>query len=445
MAISLAQDIPKFYTALAEWLSCLAFVLLLRRKRSGIQTALIMGIGFVLLSTLQHYLGIIHVYLWLPGMALAQIIMMAMIWLCCEIRPTELVFFWAISFMFAEFTASVEWQIAAFIDSLLPDVHLVQGILLIVIYASGFATMYYMERSRIYGKGKLLIAPKEVVSAAIIAVGSFLISNISYIDNTGPLSGRIRSDIFYIRTLVDLAGLLMLVALQDRWRDVQIKQELDSIQALLQRQYEQYRQSKDSIELVHRKYHDMKHQIALIRMETDQNKREEYLQKLESGMHIYDTEIKTGSHILDTILTAKQLYCTQNGIRMNVVADGQQLHFIDVMDLCSIFGNALDNAIESVVKLEDHEKRLIKVAVFAQNTFLMIRVENYYESKLSLHDGEYHTTKTDHDYHGYGIKSIRYTVNAYGGSVSIDTRDNWFTLKVLLPIPANRDNQVSDK
>ena len=49
------------------------------------------------------------------------------------------------------------------------------------------------------------------------------------------------------------------------------------------------------------------------------------------------------------------------------------------MDLCSIFGNALDNAIESAEKLEDPEKRQIKVYVYAQNQFVIIRFENFYD------------------------------------------------------------------
>ncbi len=143
---------------------------------------------------------------------------------------------------------------------------------------------------------------------------------------------------------------------------------------------------------------------------------------------------KTGNNVLDTILFSKQLYCSKHQIAMNAVADGAQLGFMDVMDICSIFGNALDNAIESVLKLPDKEKRLIRIAVYTQNNFLMIRVENYYEERLEIEDGEYRSTKKNKANHGYGIKSIRYTAEKYSGSVSIQAKDNWFCLRVLLPI-----------
>ena len=111
------------------------------------------------------------------------------------------------------------------------------------------------------------------------------------------------------------------------------------------------------------------------------------------------------------------------------------MDFIETMDICSIFGNALDNAIESVEKLADPQQRLIRVAVYTQNVFLIIRVENSCTAQLSVVDGEYRTTKRDKDMHGYGIKSIRYTAEKYGGSVSADCSDNWFHLSVLLPLP----------
>ena len=81
------------------------------------------------------------------------------------------------------------------------------------------------------------------------------------------------------------------------------------------------------------------------------------------------------------------------------------------------------------------QQRLIRVAVYTQNVFLIIRVENYCTAQLSVVDGEYRTTKHDKDMHGYGIKSIRYTAEKYGGSVSADCSDNLFHLSVLLPLP----------
>ena len=108
------------------------------------------------------------------------------------------------------------------------------------------------------------------------------------------------------------------------------------------------------------------------------------------------------------------------------------------MDICSIFGNALDNAIECEMKIPEKEKRLIHVTVSRQKSFLILRFENYYEEELQYKEGSLITTKKEKEYHGYGLKSIWYTVNKYEGAVSIDTKDNWFDLKILIPMKESK-------
>ncbi|MFR7573783.1 MAG: ATP-binding protein, partial [Blautia faecis] len=117
--------------------------------------------------------------------------------------------------------------------------------------------------------------------------------------------------------------------------------------------------------------------------------------------------------VLDTVLTSKSLYCAKHGITFTCVADGTLLDFMDIMDICSIFGNALDNAIECELKIPDKEKRLIHVSVSKQKNFLLLRFENYYDTELNYQGGAFITTKRDKEFHGYGLKSIRYTVNKY--------------------------------
>ena len=172
-----------------------------------------------------------------------------------------------------------------------------------------------------------------------------------------------------------------------------------------------------------------------MRNETDAEKRNEYLNQMEEEIRQYELQNKTGNHVLDTVLTSKSLYCDKHGISLTTVADGTLLNFMETMDICSVFGNALDNAIESVLKLKDKEKRLIHVSVSRQKNFLMIRFENYFEGMLEKDVDNIKTTKVDERYHGYGIKSIRYTINKYDGAVDIQAKDNWFELKILIPLP----------
>ena len=78
--------------------------------------------------------------------------------------------------------------------------------------------------------------------------------------------------------------------------------------------------------------------------------------KIEKSVQIYSAIVRTGNEILDTILTEKSLICENSGIHINCVADGSLLAFMNPVDLYTLFGNALDNAIEAVRKLESKEK-----------------------------------------------------------------------------------------
>ncbi len=433
--MGIIQDIPKLYTALAEWLSCLLFVLLLRKKHAVPITAGILAASLFALGVVQVLIGIGPITLWIPGMMLAASVMYATVFLCCRVHMYDAIFWLSLAFIFAEFIASLEWQIYSFATQTLPGSWWMQAVFLILFYGGGFFIMLSLERKRLDEMPELMVKRKEAFSVAMISIGAFLISNISYVTDNTPFSGRMSNEIFCIRTLVDFAGVVMLISMQDRWQDVQTRRERDAIQTLFNRQYEQYRISRDNIESINRRYHDLKHQIQIIRMESDSERREEYLAQLEKGMKNLGIGYHTGNAVLDTILSGKQLYCDQHQISLTIVADGAQLNFMDTMDICSIFGNALDNAIESVQKLPDPEKRLIRVAVYTKNALLMIRVDNYCASPLTVVEGEYRSTKRDKKLHGYGIKSIRYVAEKYRGSISVEDADHWFHLRVLIPLP----------
>ena len=120
---------------------------------------------------------------------------------------------------------------------------------------------------------------------------------------------------------------------------------------------------------------------------------------------------------------------------MTCFADAHNLDFIDVMDVCAIFGNAIDNAIECEQKIRDPQMRLIKVNVYTQNRFLLIRVENYCENQVDFDSGLPVTTKADRQMHGYGVKSMKRAVEKYGGHLNLEQEDNWFRITALIPMP----------
>lgn len=427
-------DIPRIYTAIAEWMACMLFILPVKKRFDNAKTGALMAVFLIVQSVFLMITGSVKIYFWIPCMIIAVLLMIGFIYGCCEISLRDAGYFGMIAFVAAEFMASIEWQVVCFFwDGTVPAVA-IQGVVLAAIYGCVAVILYKMLHMHLPKDGKMGISIKEYISGLVIAIAVFAVSNISFLTENTPFSGRYSFEIGNIRTLVDLGGIAILYAHLIQCCELRVRKELEAVQNVLQNQYVQYKQSRESIELINYKYHDLKHQIAVLRSEEDPKKREEFLNRMEEEIRQYEAQNKTGNKVLDTVLTTKSLYCAKHGITFTCVADGTLLDFMDVMDICSIFGNALDNAIECEVKIPEKEKRLIHVTVSKQKQFLILRFENYCEETLQYQEGTPVTTKKEKEFHGYGLKSIQYTVNKYEGAVSVNQEDNWFELKVLIPI-----------
>lgn len=427
-------DIPRLYTAIAEWMACMIFILPLKKRFSPVVTGCMMAGMLGVQSVFLTATGNVQLYFWVPCMMIAVLLMIGFILCCCEIEIMDAAYFGIIAFVVAEFMASIEWQIICYFGGEGLRKWWEQGLILGCVYGVIILALFWILHIHLPKDADLGITRKEFLSGLLIAVAVFAVSNLSYITVNTPFSGRYSFEIGNIRTLVDCGGIAILYAHLVQCCEIRVKKELEAVQNVLKNQYAQYIQSKESIELINYKYHDLKHQISVLRSEMDPGKKAEFLDKMEDEIRQYEAQNKTGNQVLDTVLTTKSLYCSKNGITFTCVADGTLLDFMDVMDICSIFGNALDNAIECEMRIPEKEKRLIHVTVSRQKDFLLLRFENYCEEELQYQGGILATTKKDKKYHGYGMKSIRYTVNKYKGAVTVDNKENWFDLKILIPV-----------
>lgn len=427
-------DIPRIYTALAEWMSCCLFIILLGPKIKKVRFALLSVAYLLLLSFFMEITATITLWLWLPCMLVAFFSMTGFIMMCSKAHFRESIYFAALAFSVAECIASLEWQTVNFIYSDVANMPLlIEILILLAVYGLVIFGIWLLLKKRLPKDKRLNIESKDIWIALLIVAIVFFFSNLRFMTANIEVPGQYAREIANIRTLVDIAGVAILYSHFLSCRNNTVRQELAAVQNALQNQYKQYQQSRESIDLINMKYHDLKHQINMLREMPDSEKREEILDRIEADIKAYELQNKTGNSVLDTLLTGKSMYCNNHGITMTTVADGSLLDFMDAMDICSVFGNALDNAIESVIKVKDKEKRLIHLTVTKVKSFVMIRVQNYFEGDIKSSDGNILTTKKDKKLHGYGIKSIKYTASRYDGVVNIQAQNNWFELKILIP------------
>ena len=106
-----------------------------------------------------------------------------------------------------------------------------------------------------------------------------------------------------------------------------------------------------------------------------------------------------------------------------------------MVDLYTLLGNALDNAIEAAEKVPSWEARVVSVRAWSRGGLAFLRVENSCMGEVSLGgDGLPATSKDDPDYHGFGLRSIRDIARRHGGNLTLEPADGRFSLTVLLPV-----------
>lgn len=258
----------------------------------------------------------------------------------------------------------------------------------------------------------------------------FICIGISRITTDNSSRGMIAYIAESISAIVNCA--LILVVLFNVEDKDKAEMDLEIMTELLHREKEQYRLTKENIELINIKCHDLKHQIKALR----ENASEHYIKKIEDAVMFYDAVSKTGNDVLDVILTEKTLLCEQYKICFTCVAKGDQLAFMEDMDIYSLFGNALSNAIEHVRRIEDEDKRCISVNVQTTGKILSVHIENFYDGKLEFKDG-LPVTSQNRDYHGFGMKSMDYIAKKYNGFMSISAEEGLFALDFLFPLAEN--------
>lgn len=193
----------------------------------------------------------------------------------------------------------------------------------------------------------------------------------------------------------------------------------------------QNQMTKQSIELINRKCHDLKYQVKAIKHYGNEEERNEYIEEIRNSLNIYDAIYHTGNETLDCILREKALLCQEYGIQLSCMANGEALSFMKPMDVSVLFENALDNAIEAVCKENDVQKRFISFQIRRQNAIVLAHLENRCTGQTEFVNGLPVTSKDDQNYHGFGTRSMEYIVKKYHGNLVMKQEKDIFSVDVI--------------
>lgn len=183
--------------------------------------------------------------------------------------------------------------------------------------------------------------------------------------------------------------------------------------------------------MVRRFKHDLNNQLLVFNEYLSRNDVEgaqKYLDSLTKTFVKMMPLIDTGNIALDTILTAKKTLADSKRIVFRMKVQVPMALKVEPMDVATILGNALDNAIEACEGLEEGA-RWIEVSLVQQEAALLCKITN---SALPQRSDEWVTTKDDGENHGIGLESIRSTLEKYDTLPLIEQSDGVFSLSFVI-------------
>ena len=271
------------------------------------------------------------------------------------------------------------------------------------------------------------------LSFSVLILDSVLSSLIqSYADESFALA--IIAECFAI-----FCGVFVLVLNHSLAKLLVTREDLRIAEMLQYQEQKQYEQLKSNMDMINIKCHDIKHFVNSYGGKIG-NDEAASLARLVSS---FDSYVETNNETLNTILNEKAFVCERKGIDFVCMGDASELSFMKAADIYSLFGNAMDNAIEGVERLEngDSDKKKINLSLWREGSDIVLNVMNYCKEDLRQQNGIYRTSKDDKSYHGFGMLSMDTVAKKYGGKLTADVTGGVFSLTVCIPVPHSEEGK----
>lgn len=197
--------------------------------------------------------------------------------------------------------------------------------------------------------------------------------------------------------------------------------EVKAMSRIVEEQGRQYELTRESMEAVNRRVHDIRHQVVrLVNDETDADR--ELLRDISHEFRVFDTQVKTGSDALDVVLREKSLVCERYSVTLTCIADGRALAFLTAAELYALVGSALDAAIVTAKGVADARRRSISLVASKRAGMMTLHVECYSDAPAEV-------------WSGHWLATIRAIAERHAGTAVTGADAGTASLNVLIPLP----------
>lgn len=235
-------------------------------------------------------------------------------------------------------------------------------------------------------------------------------------------------------SLIVSSSIILLIVIRKIVQDDKLKLEHELINERIKTNHKSYENINEIHDKLKYVYHDLKNHMICIKSYDTKEEIISYINNLEFQINDFENFKNTGNKTLDIILGEKIYICKKYNIEFEDNINISKLNFIKNNDICAVFANALDNAIESCMSIDNEIEKRIEAKATYINGFAIIKFINTKVNDIKFIDDRIQTSKDEEKIHGVGLASIKYIVNKYDGETIVNYSDNEFILKIMIPI-----------
>ena len=225
------------------------------------------------------------------------------------------------------------------------------------------------------------------------------------------------------------AALVYAIAYRKRAKHFQVisenyKQQFDA-------EYAYFKEYKKENKEISKFRHDWKNHMIVMQGLLEQGDAEEakaYFDEISGKTDMSKWKVVTGNETLDMILAAKMVMMQEKGIDFSFTGSLNGISYMKPADLCIVFSNLVDNAIEAA---EHSVKKEISIKVTQSREYCLCVIGNTVKEKVIATEGILTTTKGDAKNHGIGLRNVIEILEKYSAEPEFESEEKYFKVKIL--------------
>lgn len=302
-------------------------------------------------------------------------------------------------------------------------------------YAVSYTLLFVLFGRRLNMRLVIEIERLELMLCYISLIIVTVIINVIINNYVGELNvwGELVIAIYGILCAVFILGLQAGI-----FRRSTLKSEMREMKHIWDIERRQMEISKANMDLINVKCHDIKNML----LSYNHSISSDDMREMQALISVYDMSVKTGNPTLDLIIAEKSLYMQQQKITFTCMVDGAAINFMRPSDIYSLFGNALNNAVEAAEKVADESKRVISLNIKRVFGVVSVHMENYFEGQIEYSGTRPKTSKRGEEgYHGFGTRSIELITEKYGGGLSARAEGQIYKLDIAFIVDGTKERK----